>query len=243
MLKKGFGLWLTAFAVAALLFTGCPQPVDSGGTSIPLPDGWYKGSALPSYDDGYGIEAGILTYYTNGSRDIGFAGRVESYNNDVAIIKITDGFNWGLPEGKYYGVYIGDVTGFSFTGSSAYKTSGENSGLDTPEAARAEYTDANGYFVFKAGYGWYTGEASIGLTASLQVNWAAVPGASGYDVYASDSSTPPVSETSPSVPDITGTTATIPGLDSTKTYHVWVRAKNGSRTGAWVYQGSGSPEA
>jgi hypothetical protein len=227
---------------AAALFTGCPGPVDPTPESLlPLPDGWYKGSALPPYDDGYGIEANILTHYNDGNKAVDFAGQVESYNNNVAIIKITTGSEWGPSAGKYYGVYIGGATGFSFTGSSAYKTNGANSGVDTLEAAQAEYTDGKEYFDYKAGYGRYAGEAAItGIDGGLEVSWTAVPGAAGYDVYFTETTTPPASAADGITTNvtITGTAAVITGLTETASYNVWIRAKSASRTGAWVYQGS-----
>jgi hypothetical protein len=241
--KKGLWVALT-FVMAALVFTGCPQPTDSEPSILPLPNGWYKSAALPPYDDGYGIANDVLTHYNDGNRDPDFAGQVEAYDNNVAIIKITTGNDWGPAVGKYYGVYIGDVTGFSFTGSSAYKADGHNSGMDTLAEAAAEYTDANGYFGYKAGYGRYAETAVItGTDSGLELSWAAVPGATGYDVYYTDGSTPPTSTTNPITTDvtITGTTAAITGLAGLP-YNVWVRAKAGSNTGAWVYQGSGTPD-
>jgi hypothetical protein len=241
-------LILPVLLLATALLAGCPGPTDpiTEQPVLPLPDGWYKGSALPPYDDGYGIEAGILTYYTDGDKAVGFAGRVESYTNNVAIIKISSGIAWGLTEGKYYGVYINDATGFSFTGSSAYKESGANSGVDTLEAAQAEYTDANGYFEYKAGYGRYMGEAFIsGIDSGLELSWTAIPGAAGYDVYFTETETPPTSATTGIISNVTttGITATITGLTDTASYNVWVRAKNASHTGVWVYQGNASPNA
>jgi hypothetical protein len=253
MLKKK--LWLNPAVLilpvllAAALLSGCPMGTnddDDGETwsSIPgLPNGWYKGAALPEYDDGYGIEGNVLTYYNDGAKDVAFAGTVESYAGDVAVIKITDGGSWNKTVGKYYGVYIGDVTGFSFTGSSAFKQGGNND-LDTLEAAVAEYTADSGYFEYKAGYGLYAGTATITGTASgLDVTWTAVPRAAGYDVYYTDDSAPPTSITTGITTGvtITNTTATITGITDLTPHNVWVRAKDAAHTGAWVYQGSGSP--
>ncbi|MDR0376340.1 MAG: hypothetical protein LBH70_00940 [Spirochaetaceae bacterium] len=240
-----------ALVMAALVFTGCPMGTnddDDGETwsSIPaLPNGWYKGAALPPYDDGYGIEGNVLTYYNNGDKDVAFAGTVESYANNVAVIKITGGGSWNKPVGKYYGVYIGGVTGFSFTGSSAYKDGGNNDGLDSLEAAVAEYTAGSGYFAYQAGYGRYMEAAAItGTTSGLEVRWTAVSGAAGYDVYYTGGSTPPTSTTTAITTGvtITNTTATITGITDLTPHNVWVRAKDAAHTGAWVYQGSGTPD-
>jgi hypothetical protein len=243
---------LPVLLLAALL-AGCenatnPEPELESELILPLPNGWYKGSALPSNDDGYGIENDVLTYYNSGNQDVGFAGTVEFYGDNVAIIKITNGGSWAKPVGKYYGIYVDDVTPFSFTGASAYKDGGYNDGMDTLDEAIAEYTsDVSGYFTgsgYAAGYGLYAGTSTVtGIDASLEVAWGAVSGATGYDVYYTDTTTPPTSTTNAITTGvaINGTAATITGLINGTAYNVWVRAKDASKTGAWVYQGSGTP--
>ncbi|MDR2245819.1 MAG: hypothetical protein LBE17_03940 [Treponema sp.] len=245
------GLWAVfALVIAALVVTGCPLGTEDEASVLPLPNGWYKGSALPPYDDGYGIEDDALTYYSDGSKTVNFKGMVQSYKNKVVIIKVTATSDYGPAVNKYYGVYMGDVTGFSFTGSSAYKEGGKNSGVDTLEEAVSEYTDDNGYFAYKAGYGRYAGPATVtGTNSGLKATWPAVPGAAGYELYYTSTATPPTSpptsETAGNATGvtITGTTAAITGLTNGTAYSVWVRAKDASRTGPWVYQGNGTPDA
>jgi hypothetical protein len=250
MLRKSVWVKPGAFVLPVLLLAaflaGCPGPLDPEPepAALPLAGGWYKGAALPPYDDGYEIGSGVLTYYDNGEKSVAFAGTVESYAGNVAVIKITDSGSWGKTAGKYYGVYLGDITSFSFSGASAYKAdSAWNDGMDTLDEAIAEYTDTNGYFGYKAGYGRYAGTATItGTGSGLEVSWPAVPGAAGYDVYFSDTEQP-TSTTNGITANviINDTTAAITGLAEITPYNVWVRAKTGSAAGAWVYQGSGTP--
>ena len=234
----------------AWVYQGSGTPVLLQG--LTLPDGTYKSAALPSDVGGYGndwytIESGTIAYYYEGDQN--FSGQEVSYNNDVVIIKITETSEYGPTVDKYYGVYIGDITPFSFTGANAYKSGGNNDGMDTLDEAIAEYTKAKEYFEIKTGFGHYAGTATVtGIDTGLEVSWPAVPGAAGYEVYHQEASnkTPPTSATDPitTCVSINGTTATITGLTNDTAYNVWVRAKDDdSHTGAWVYQGSGTPEA
>jgi hypothetical protein len=230
--------------------SGKPRAADINDLTATLPAGTYKSAALPSEAGGYGndwytieIQDGNIAYYYAGNQS--FAGRGISYKNNVVIIEVTATSEYGPTAGKYYGVYMGNLTSFSFTGSNAYKTdSNYNSGMDTLEAAIAEYTDANGYFGIKADYGLYAGEATVTEVESrLEVTWAAVTGAIGYELYYSDTEQP-TSTTTGITANVTinDTTATITGLNNGTSYNVWVRAKDASHTGAWVYQGSGTPK-
>jgi hypothetical protein len=220
------------------------------GTTVTLTgipgDGRYKGAATyPGYEDGYNINSttGILTYYEGDTTmgDMGFAGQMMNFANNVIIIKVTAAGSWGPEVGKYYAVYCADITPFSFTGSNAY---GAQATMDTLQEAIDEFTDAKDYFGIKAGFGLYGGGPSItGFNTGLEVTWGTVTGATGYAIYYDASSTPPTSATPSTTTGVTisGTTATITGLTNTTTYYVWVRAK--APAGAWVYQGSGAPEA
>jgi len=61
---------------------------------------------------------------------------------------------------------------------------------------------------------------------SVEIQWTApltVPSA-GYEIYYSTSNTAPTSSTSPSIQGINTTSATIPSLNPTTTYFVWVRS-------------------
>jgi hypothetical protein len=217
-------------------------------SGLTLPDGWYKGRALPPYDDGYNRSGEIITYYGNGDKDINFEGRALKYADNVVVIQVTRTNEWGPTVGKYYGVYINDATPFSFTGAGAYKQDGKNSGVDTLDAAVSEYTDNNGYFGIKAGYGLYAEAATVTANSTtLNVSWPAVSGANGYDLYYSistGSTDLPTSSTNPSTANVTITNnaAAIIGLTDLMPHYVWVRAKTDSNTGAWVYQGCAEPE-
>jgi hypothetical protein len=225
------------------------------GASFVMPslrDGRYKSAALPVDAGGYGadlyiIEKGTISYDDGYDGSMSFAGQLMGYKDMVFIVQITAAGEYGPETGKFYGIYGGGVTPFSFTGGNAYKAdSSHNTGMDTLAGAQGEYTDANTYFSIKAAYGLYTGEATVtGFNASLQASWTAVPGATGYDIYFSNTTTQPMPDTAAVTANvsITGTTATITGLTNGTLYRVWVRAKNGSTTGAWVYQGYGTPQA
>ncbi|WP_027378866.1 Ig-like domain-containing protein [Chryseobacterium daeguense] len=72
-----------------------------------------------------------------------------------------------------------------------------------------------------------TNSASISWTAPAQVP-------TSYDIYYSTSSTPPTSATPPSMPNFTGTSATLSPLTAATTYYVWVRSNCGSgNTSEW----------
>jgi hypothetical protein len=68
-----------------------------------------------------------------------------------------------------------------------------------------------------------TGIDLIAGNGRLTVSWAAVEGASSYNVYYGTSMTPP--ET-PAQTNITGTSTTIIGLTNEQTYYVWVQSVN-----------------
>lgn len=63
-------------------------------------------------------------------------------------------------------------------------------------------------------------------TNSASISWStpSVPPASGYDIYYSTTTTPPGTPQITGIPS-TGTSYTIPGLNPSTTYYVWVRAK------------------
>ncbi len=64
---------------------------------------------------------------------------------------------------------------------------------------------------------------------SITANWVApTPSPGSYDVYYSTTNTPPISSTTPTQTNITGTTATINLLAPTTIYYVWVRSNCGS---------------
>jgi hypothetical protein len=80
--------------------------------------------------------------------------------------------------------------------------------------------------------------APVGYPAGsgkIHVAWSAVAGATSYDVYASQSSTPPTNVSSPTTGGIavTATSCDLKGLENYKTHYVWVRAKNATGDGAW----------
>jgi hypothetical protein len=71
----------------------------------------------------------------------------------------------------------------------------------------------------------------------LTVNWAAVSGATGYEVYYSTISYIP---SDPAV-TVTGITTTLTGLTNGTTYNVWVKAKNTTGTSGASPMASGKP--
>jgi hypothetical protein len=78
---------------------------------------------------------------------------------------------------------------------------------------------------------------------TISVIWEAVTGATEYEVYYSEDSTPPNSDTAGSTEgvNISGTTVTISGLTNGTVYYVWVRAKNDiGMTSDYIAAGSGA---
>ncbi|WP_390451140.1 T9SS type A sorting domain-containing protein [Chryseobacterium sp. Alg-005] len=77
---------------------------------------------------------------------------------------------------------------------------------------------------------------SSSTTNSITVNWAGpTPLPSTYDVYYSTSNTPPINTTTPTNPNISGTSVTINLLAPATLYHVWVRSNCGAgNTSGWT---------
>jgi hypothetical protein len=86
--------------------------------------------------------------------------------------------------------------------------------------------------------------APTGLTGgtttnnSASISWTASPSVpSGYDIYYSTSNTAPVSSTTPTNPNVTGTSASIGPLAPSTLYYVWIRSNCGSgNTSIWSLQ-------
>lgn len=83
------------------------------------------------------------------------------------------------------------------------------------------------------------GLVSISTTpTTANISWNASPSlpSGGYDIYYSNSNTPPISTTVPSQ-SVTGTTATLSPLTPSTGYYVWVRSNCGSgNTSVWTLQ-------
>ena len=63
--------------------------------------------------------------------------------------------------------------------------------------------------------------------------WDALPAVTGYDIYVTLAATPPTAETTPTASP-TATTYTARGLELSRTYYVYVRAKNSNGAGPWT---------
>ncbi|MDI1256221.1 MAG: fibronectin type III domain-containing protein [Flavobacterium sp.] len=73
---------------------------------------------------------------------------------------------------------------------------------------------------------------------SAQINWTLpTPAADLYDVYLSNSSTPPTSDTTP-LGSVTGVPVDLINLTTDVTYYFWVRSNCGSSQSGWVFGGS-----
>ena len=77
---------------------------------------------------------------------------------------------------------------------------------------------------------------------SAQVSWTvpATTQAAGYDIYYSTTNTAPNSGTTPSIPNVSGTSYTIGGLNPTTTYYYWVRTNCSGSTSQSVWSFSGT---
>ncbi|MCE3076782.1 fibronectin type III domain-containing protein [Chryseobacterium gwangjuense] len=77
---------------------------------------------------------------------------------------------------------------------------------------------------------------------SAAISWTAPTGSTvaSYDIYYSTSSTVPASTATPNFPGETGTSKTIPGLNSNTTYYYWVRTNcsTGTSQSAWSFGGT-----
>jgi hypothetical protein len=141
--KKGLRAAL-AMVMAALVFTGCPQPTDSDGVSVPeaLKGTWVS----ESFPD--------EVYRITDTEFISLWQEAESYKGDIVNI-ISDGeaagyiiikytLNDFTPEavGKYYAIRYKNLTASTvdILGSS------DGAGKETQADAETEYPVANGYF-------------------------------------------------------------------------------------------------
>lgn len=72
-------------------------------------------------------------------------------------------------------------------------------------------------------------------TNTADLAWSVSPSSPNtYDIYYSTSNTPPTSSTSPTIPNISGTSYQITGLTPLTTYYVWIRSNCGSgNTSVW----------
>ncbi|WBV61694.1 fibronectin type III domain-containing protein [Chryseobacterium camelliae] len=77
---------------------------------------------------------------------------------------------------------------------------------------------------------------------SAAISWTAPAGSTvaSYDIYYSTSNTVPASTATPNFPGETGTSKTIPGLNSNTTYYYWVRTNcsTGTSQSAWSFGGT-----
>ncbi|KIC63249.1 fibronectin type III domain-containing protein [Chryseobacterium taiwanense] len=77
---------------------------------------------------------------------------------------------------------------------------------------------------------------------SAAISWTAPTGSTvaSYDIYYSTSNTIPTSAATPNFPGETGTTKTIPGLNSNTVYYYWVRTNcsTGTSQSAWSFGGT-----
>jgi hypothetical protein len=138
------GLWaILALLMAALVFTGCPQPTDSDGL-VPeaLKGTWVSDS---SSDEVYRItDAEFISLWAE----------AESYKGDIVniisdggaagyiIIKYTQNFYTPAAVGNYYVIHYKNLTAtkVDIMGSS------DGAGKTTQAEAESEYTVAEGYF-------------------------------------------------------------------------------------------------
>jgi hypothetical protein len=118
----------------------------------------------------------------------------------------------GLTNGTTYDVW---VKAENAVGTSGYSESASGTPLGTPLTPTVTPGDSQ-----------------------LTVSWIAVAGTSTYDVYYSESATPPSSMYQS---DISGTSTTITGLSNGTTYYVWIKAKNSAGTSNFSPQASAKP--
>jgi hypothetical protein len=117
----------------------------------------------------------------------------------------------GLTNGLTYYIWIR-----AGNGTDTSNFSGKASGIPIADAAAPSVNAGNGQLV---------------------LNWAAITGAAEYDVFYSTGTTPPPSPAQ----TVSAPSAAITGLTNGTTYHVWVRCKNPTGTGATSPAASGKP--
>lgn len=79
--------------------------------------------------------------------------------------------------------------------------------------------------------------ASNPTVSSIDLSWTApaVIPANGYDIFYSTSQVPPTSSSVPSMTAVSGTSTTVPGLQSSSTYYFWIRSRcSSSDLGVWI---------
>jgi hypothetical protein len=141
-------------AVAALVFTGCPQPTDSDDDGLRIP---FTGYYQSEYNDGVEIKENSFFAYDDDSKTISYAGTIV-YNNEttkILIIFITNGGTWVKTAGYYYAVAYEVVSSDTIKTSSATSsdyTDPVNKGLPTLVEAIEEYTAEKRYYEYFGEY-------------------------------------------------------------------------------------------
>ncbi|MBR6153329.1 MAG: hypothetical protein IKQ43_02725 [Treponema sp.] len=137
------------FVCAALVsaFVSCKNPVNG-----PSSDSRLDGTWVSSYGENFIINTSAKTLENKYNGTTSYAGNELSVvftheNSGYIYIKYTQNANVNGVVGKYYALSFNNLTDSSVQISGAYKAGGQ-SACETLDAAKQEFTIANGYFGF-----------------------------------------------------------------------------------------------
>jgi hypothetical protein len=157
---KGFPFVLVLCLVAtALVFAGCPTDSENKNE-----DAEFSGKWVSTGGDQFTIDLQANTFsYWYGSGEPSYGPESMDYKGDIKgpvlsnknllkngsgylAMQISSAGDWGPTVGKYIVIFWKDLTDKTVVEAGPYKAGGNNSGMDSVEAALAEYTVENGYF-------------------------------------------------------------------------------------------------
>jgi hypothetical protein len=171
-MRKGLFPRGAVLGVLALLFAACPMEPDEGVSRFgPKVSGAeFSGTWTSNSGDQFNINttANTFTYSFGSTPDYGdmsmdYSGNIVGEvladktllqsKHGYLTIKVTNAGGYGPTVDKFFVVHWKDLTSGSVKEAGAYKQGGQNTGVDTAEAAAAEYTVEKDYFGMYGVYG------------------------------------------------------------------------------------------